>query len=50
MRILENRKNIDFMALYTGKISLETYFQLEEELKEAYTNNEEYICPPLLRS
>jgi len=30
MRILENRESIDFLALYGGKVSLETYYLCEE--------------------
>ena len=26
MRIIENRANIDFQAIFAGKVSLETYF------------------------
>mgnify|MGYP003330478659 CR=1 FL=1 len=49
MRILENRDSIDFLALYGGKVSLETYFQCEEQLKEA-VSGDDYICPPLIRT
>lgn len=36
MRILENKDKIDFHAIYAGKVSLETYFEAEDILKEAY--------------
>jgi hypothetical protein len=35
MRILEQRKNIDFNAIYAAKVSLETYYGCEDVLKEA---------------
>ena len=33
MRILMKRKEIDFRALFAGKVSLETYYLCETELK-----------------
>ena len=49
MRIIENREIIDFTALYAGKVSLETYFRCEDQLKEAATGCD-YICPPQHRT
>lgn len=49
MRILENRDSIDFMALYGGKVSLETYYLCEDLLKEA-VQGDDYICPPQIRT
>ncbi len=37
------------MALYAGKISLETYFPSEELLKEA-KESDEYLMPPHIRN
>jgi hypothetical protein len=45
LRILENRNKIDFPALFAGKVSLETYFACENELKLA-SKDEGYVCPP----
>ena len=49
MRILENRESIDFLALYAGKVSLETYYASEELLKEA-SLSDDYIMPPHIRN
>mmetsp|Transcript_3488 Transcript_3488/g.5934 ORF Transcript_3488/g.5934 Transcript_3488/m.5934 type:complete len:344 (-) Transcript_3488:703-1734(-) len=48
MRILENQDKIDFNAIYAGKVSLETYFESQELLKEA-VNSKDYTCPPQLK-
>ena len=48
MRIIENRNNINFKALYAGKVSLETYFLCEETLIKA-SGEDKYITPPLIR-
>lgn len=49
MRIIELRENIDFLALYAGKVSLETYNLCEDILKQA-VRDEDYICPPHIRT
>jgi hypothetical protein len=48
MRILENKDRINFNAIYAAKVSLETYFEAEEVLKEAM-KGKNYTCPPQLR-
>ena len=48
MRILEQRDQIDFNAIYAGKVSLETYYGCEDTLKEAVTQPD-YLCPPQLK-
>ena len=45
MRIIEQRNEINFKALYAGKVSLETYYQCEEALINA-SNDDVYITPP----
>ena len=49
MRILELRDQIDFLALYAGKVSLETYFLCEDVLKELSVQDD-YIVPPHIAS
>ena len=48
LRILEQRKSIDFNAIYAGKVSLETYYGCEDVLKEA-VESPDYLCPPQLK-
>jgi hypothetical protein len=48
MRILDQRDEINFPALYAGKVSLETYKLCEKTLIEA-SKSHYYTCPPQIK-
>ena len=48
LRILDKRKEINFHALFAGKVCLETYF-MNQEILAAAAKDPKYVTPPQIR-